>query len=308
MDELIKKSQELVKDNIKEGMNETLIEVIADAVLALLLIKPSITLEKIPSILRNLDIIADERKVIEMAHADLGNYMEDYFLKHSDAAVIRELNVDDSDNFLEIKHLLISLRNDNDWTNIIFKLIHEFMHLLRFSWSNYDKEANILKIKNGIEIDTYFIDKQELTRKNQYLEEGIAQFYTNMATKELANFLENKNVSNIKTLNCFKKEFPKLEFNLYLVQTSLIEKLTYDMNFFELLEETFKEEECNSKMEKYFNKIMNYEDAFSSLTRLVDDIYLALVNGSNQLAIKYGILQLNYIVGEYFKNLKNQSK
>lgn len=308
MDELIKKSQELVKNNITGDHDDALIELLADAVLALLLIKPSLTLEVLPERLSKLNIIADKRKVLDMAHDDLGDYMEDDQLKNSNAAVIRQLSIDEEDELSEVRHLLVSLGDVNNYTDIICVLIHELTHLLRFSWSIYDSDSEVLKTKEGIGINIYDGKRQYLRRRNQYLEEGIVQFYANMATKELAGYIDDVDVSEIKTLAAFKKEIPNKKFNSYLLQTSLIEKLSFDMNFLELLEETFEEVESHSKLEKYFNSIMHSSTAFSRFSKLIDNVYLELVSKRYKSEIQENLLELNAMVQEYFYNMRQSRK
>lgn len=106
VNELINNIQELVRNNIKKEFDDTLIELLSDAVLALFLIKPSLVLEKLPEKLRDLKIIADNRRVIDMAHEDLEDYMEDETLSRSSAAVVKLLEVDD-DIFNESRYLLV---------------------------------------------------------------------------------------------------------------------------------------------------------------------------------------------------------
>lgn len=308
MDELIKKSQELVRNNVSGEQDDILIELLGDAVLSLLLIKPTLMLEKLPECLRKLDIIADERSVLEIVHEDLGDYMEDGTLKNSAAAVIRELSVDNDDNLDEVKHLLVSLKGNSNYTDIICILSHELIHLLRFSWSTYDSKNEILKVKEGIEISTYDGKKGSLIRRNQFLEEGIVQFYANMAIKELADYTLENDVQNVETLKTFKKEIRNKNLNTYLLQTSLIEKLSFDLKFFELLDETFEEMENHSKLEKYFNSIMNSSTAFSRLSKLIDTIYMGLVNGTDKILLQKNIIELNAIVQEYFFKKKGMGK
>lgn len=88
MNELIKNIQELVRNNIKKEFDDTLIELLSYAILALFLIKPSLVLEKLPEKLRSLKIIADTQRVIDMAHEDLEDYMEDETLSRSSAVVV----------------------------------------------------------------------------------------------------------------------------------------------------------------------------------------------------------------------------
>lgn len=304
MNELIEKCQDLVKNNINGEFDDSLIEMLGDAVLALFLIKPSLVLEKLPEKLQKLKIIADKRSVIDMAHEDLGDYMEDEALSRSSAAVVKLLEVDDNDVLKESKYLLVSLDAANNSTDIICILIHELTHLLRTSWSAYSKEQELMQTKSGIEISTYSGKTNQLKRRNQFLEEGIVQFYTNMAIKELAEYLEDTEICKNEVLMKFKEEIVGRELNEYLVPTKLIESLAYDLRFKELLDETFEEEETHSKLQKYFNEIMNSSTAFSDFSKLVDSVYLEAVNECNTLKMQNDILKLNSFIQKYFSNFR----
>lgn len=304
MNELVEKCQDLVKNNINGEFDDTLIEMLGDAVLALFLIKPSLVLEKLPEKLHDLKIIADNRSVIDMAHEDLGDYMEDEALSRSSAAVVKLLELDDEDILKESKYLLVSLDATNNSTDIICILIHELTHLLRTSWSTYSKEQELMQTKSGIEISTYSGKTNQLKRRNQFLEEGIVQFFTNMAIKELAEYLEDDEIYKNGTLIKFKEEIVARELNEYLVPTKLIERLAYDLRFKEFLDETFEEEETHSKLQKYFNDIMNSSTAFSDFSKLVDSVYLEAVNDCNTLKMQYEIMVLNTFIQKYFSNFR----
>lgn len=304
MKDLFEKCQEIVKNNINGEFDDTLIEMLGDAVLALLLIKPSLVLEKLPDKLHELKIIADKRSVIDMAHEDLGDYMEDEALSRSSAAVVKLLEVDDNDVLKESKYLLVSLDAANNSTDIICILIHELTHLLRTSWSTYSKEQELMQTKSGIEISTYSGKTNQLKRRNQFLEEGIVQFYTNMAIKELAEYLEDGEINEIETLIRFKEEIVGRELNEYLVPTKLIERLAYDLRFKELLDETFEEEDNHSKLQKYFNSVMSSNTAFSEFSKLIDNFYLEAVSDCNTMKMQYNIMKLNAILQEYFSNFR----
>ncbi len=129
-----------------------------------------------------------------------------------------------------------------------------------------------------------------------------------MAIKELADYTLENDVQNVETLKTFKKEIRNKNLNTYLLQTSLIEKLSFDLKFFELLDETFEEMENHSKLEKYFNSIMNSSTAFSRLSKLIDTVYIGLVNGTDKILLQKNIIELNAIVQEYFFKKKGMGK
>ena len=125
MENLILKSKEIVEANIGMEVDSELIELISLAMSALVLLKPEQTLEKMPNILKELDIIADSRTALDIAHEDLGDYMDDDMLKKSSAAVIREIVADDDmSKSSEKSHLIVSLNHRCNVTEIFCDLIH----------------------------------------------------------------------------------------------------------------------------------------------------------------------------------------
>lgn len=309
MDELISKSKEIIQENLRGNFEPTLVELLSDAFLAILLIKPTLALDKLPGLIRKLDIIADRRKVIDMAHEELDDYMEDEYLKMSNACVVRQVVVNDSDELVETRHLLVSLSNVSSYTEIICVLIHELIHLLRFSWSNYDTRTERLKTKEGISVNIFDVKNQQLKRKNQFLEEGIVQFYTNMAVEELTAYISDIDVTKIKTLEVFKKEIYTRKFETYLIQTTLLEKLSFDMRFRELLDETFSDTNGHSRLEKYFNEVMGSNSAFADFSKSIDRIYISLANDrkiSSEVNRRIEMMRLSFMVHEYFSHLKRR--
>lgn len=125
-----------------------------------------------------------------------------------------------------------------------------------------------------------------------------------MAVRELTEYLEDPEISKIETLMKFKEEIACRELSEYLVPTKLNEKLTYDLKFKELLDETFEEEETHSKLQKYFNSIMNSSTAFSTFSKLIDSVYFEAIYDCNTEKMQYDIFKLNAILEEYFSNFR----
>lgn len=303
MNELIKCSRELVRGSVDSRFDDILVELITNSVLALLLIKPDLTKKKLPEQLRRINIIADQRSVIDMAHEDLGNYMNDEQLKISDACVLSEYAIEDG-QLLEKKYLLISLSEDADYTDIISVLIHEFIHLLRSTWSVWIN--GVLESKEGLCINYFDIKNNSFKRKNCWLEEGIVQYYTNMAIDTLTAYLEGVDIGDNPILDDFKTNIFYKEKNHYKLQTTMVEKLALDEKFLEYLDETFIETEEISKLENYFNEIMGAENAFSSFSYFIDCLYLQ--HGSDSEENKLNVMYLCGILQDFFTNIEKKRR
>lgn len=205
--EIYEKCLELVIKNIKQPLQKDIIEILAISILALMLKNPKRTLEKMPSILQELTILADNRSVLEISHDELNNYQEDENLKYSDACVTRSLKInEETGEIKETKNLLISLKSENTVT-LIQKTTHELTHLLRFK--GIEQKGDYIHIKDGISIARFNLKTASLKRKHYHLEEGIVEKYTVEAMKDLYKFV-NDNPSLTVTQPLLKKICSKI--------------------------------------------------------------------------------------------------
>lgn len=53
---------------------------------------------------------------------------------------------------------------------------------------------------------------------------------------------------------------------------------------------------------------MNSSTAFSRLSKLIDTVYIGLVNGTDKILLQKNIIELNAIVQEYFFKKKGMGK
>lgn len=268
--ELINKCRELVKNNIKDTVDENVIEYLTLSIVALKLTLPENITSKLPSILNKLNIYALNKTVLDIAHDELGNYMEDNSLSHADAAVTRSLKIDDESKTIdEDWNLLISLKKNKETHEIIGKIIHELIHLLRFN--GIKQEGNNIKLLDGISNASITLEPLTVKRKHYYLEEGIVQTYTNMAMKTLYEYLNNSKIKN-SIVEEYIKEMKNYNYSDYLLETEIIKLLSNNNHINNLLVETFNEKNIPSCLANYFNNVMDDNTAFTRLSRKLDNV------------------------------------
>ena len=268
--ELINKCRELVKNNIKDTVDESVIEYLTLSIVALKLTLPENITSKLPSILNKLNIYALNKTVLDIAHDELGNYMEDNSLSHADAAVTRSLKIDDESKTIdEDWNLLISLKKNKETHEMIGKIIHELIHLLRFN--GIKQEGNNIKLLDGISNASITLEPLTVKRKHYYLEEGIVQTYTNMAMKTLYEYLNNSKIKN-NIVEEYKKEMKNYNYSDYLLETEIIKLLSNNNHINNLLVETFNEKNIPSSLANYYNNVMDDNTAFTRLSRKLDNV------------------------------------
>ena len=268
--ELINKCRELVKNNIKDTVDENVIEYLTLSIVALKLTLPENITSKLPSILNKLNIYALNKTVLDIAHDELGNYMEDNSLSHADAAVTRSLKIDDESKTIdEDWNILISLKKNKETHEMIGKIIHELIHLLRFN--GIKQEGNNIKLLDGISNASITLEPLTVKRKHYYLEEGIVQTYTNMAMKTLYEYLNNSKIKN-NIVEEYKKEMKNYNYSDYLLETEIIKLLSNNNHINNLLLETFNEKNIPSSLANYYNNVMDDNTAFTRLSRKLDNV------------------------------------
>ena len=266
----LERCKEMVQNNISKPLDEETLEIMQYVVAALVLVKEKVAIEKLPSILKELDIYAENKTVLEMAHEYLQNYQEDNDLAHGDACVCRSLLFEEDGSLVKEKRtLLISTSENDDIFEIIEKLVHEFMHLLRFG--GIEKSGEDHKIRDGISVTYYNPKTGKSRRKHRDLEEGTVQKYTNEALHALANLLREEHVETIISKK-FLKGHCTSKFTTYLIERTIIEKLCQSPEFNKLLDESFTDHTMPSPAIKYYNTVMRSSMAFADLERQMEAI------------------------------------
>lgn len=282
--ELINECRNIVKSNIKTNINEKVIEYIALSIMALKLTLPKNITSKLPNILNKLNIYALDKTVLDIAHDELGNYMEDNSLSHADAAVTRSLKIDDEIKKIdEDWNLLISLKKNKKTHDIIGRIIHELIHLLRFN--GIKQEGNNIKLLDGISNASITLEPLTVKRKHYYLEEGIVQTYTNMAMKTLYEYSINSKIKN-DLLDEYKNEMKTYNYSDYLLETEIIKLLSNNNCINDLLLETFNEKNIPCSLANYYNIIMDDNTAFTRLSRKLDNISNSVRDNDIELNFK----------------------
>lgn len=288
----------IISNNTKKQINNEIIDILSYSILAIILTKQEIAIKKIPKILKELNIYAEEKSVIDIAHEKLSNYNEDQYITNYEACVTRTLLFDNNNFLKENKTLIISLQQKDNF-NLIRNIIHEFMHLLRVI--SIEQNNDNYKIRNGISITYYNSTTEKLKRKHYYIEEGIVQYYTNIALSNLNTYIIDNKI-NTPIANEFIKKMKKYDYSDYLFQTTLIKKLCEDKTFSNLLDETFIDNSNPPKVITYYNDIFNSPCAFTDLSKEIDII-------SNSIKENEIITQFNKIknlVSKYIIITKNK--
>lgn len=276
---------ELVRKNTKVE-NIELQETLAISVLAIYLFDEKLVLEKLPKILQELDIIAEEKTVIDIAHEKLGNYQEDEHLKNSNACVTRALEIDEeSGQTKEKKTLIISLLNiKENQIKLIDLFTHKLFHLLRFGGIK-ENDTSITTI-DGIAVNRYNKEKRTLKRKNYNLEEGIVQKSNNDAIEMLKEELSKEKDLN-DTLKEIKRKIKNYKNNSYQLEVFLLEFLYNSPAFKNLVKQTFYEQKTPSDLALHFNEVLKDNSAFTSFNKNLDELVVLATNEETaDLAIK----------------------
>ena len=84
--------EKMIDDNINGSIDSYVRELLTMAVMAIVLDNGEYAYEKLPTILQRLNIYAEDKSVLDIAHDELGNYSEDDELRDADASATRSLS------------------------------------------------------------------------------------------------------------------------------------------------------------------------------------------------------------------------
>ena len=152
MKELFESCKKLILDNYKGHINDLSLEAMTIAVMALCLRNEKRTLDKLPKILQNIEIFAEDKSVLEIAKNNISTFSDEMVDGNIGACVIRGFGTDDdTGEIYEEKCLVVSTVNLNDNpSDVIMKITHELTHLLRDQ--KFESDGKSIKTKNGISI------------------------------------------------------------------------------------------------------------------------------------------------------------
>lgn len=288
MKELFESCKKLILDNYKGHINDSSLEAMTIAVMALCLRNEKRTLDKLPKILQNIEIFAESKSVLDIAKNNISTFSDEMVDGNIGACVIRGFGTDDdTGEIYEEKCLVVSTVNlDDNPSDVIMKITHELTHLLRDQ--KFEADGKSVKTKNGISIvRVKDISVGEKKTKHFYFEEGIVQRYTNQSLDMLHEFIEDEDIDDSSLLGRFKKEYPDKVRSAYDLQVQIVDTLCKDKQFDDMVDASFDEECTPASLITYYNNKMNDSTAFSSLSKDVDCCFIELVSGSMETTEKY---------------------
>ena len=283
MKELYTKIQELILENYQGTLDSETLDIVTIAVMALYVKNPEMVLERMPSILNRLDILAGKEKVSTYIMNKYPNYPWSSISDSESAMVVRALNTE-TKPASEDWTMAISTNKENiDLVDIIAKTIHELTHLLRFGGIQESKREII--VKDGI--CTARVDKKKCkTTKDHYsFEEGLVEKHTKETIDNFYEYLKSeKDLSFSPILEKFKRKFNGDFENGYIFEVSLIETLCMNPKIKELFEETFEINNDAPSVITYIDEVSKQRGMFSLLSngldRLSDCTHKGDINGS----------------------------
>lgn len=271
MKELYTKIQELVLENYQGTLDNETLDIVTIAVMALYIKNPEMVLERIPNILKRLDILAGKEKVSTYIMNKHPNYPWNSISDSESAMVVRALNTE-TKPATEDWTMAISTNEDKiDLVDIIAKTIHELTHLLRFGGIEETKKEII--VKDGI--CTARVDKKRgtVTKNHNSFEEGLVEKYTKETIENFYEYLKSeKDLSFSPILEKFKRKFNGNFDNGYIFEVSLIETLCMNPQMKELFEETFEISNETPRVITYYDQLSKQRGAFSLLSNGLDRV------------------------------------
>lgn len=288
MKELFENCKKLILDNYKGHINDSSLEAMTIAVMALCLKNEKRTLDKLPKILQNIEIFAEDKSVLEIAKNNISTFSDEMVDGNIGACVIRGFGTDDdTGEIYEEKCLVVSTVNLNDNpSDVIMKITHELTHLLRDQ--KFEADGKSIKTKNGISIvRVRDLSTGEKKTKHFYFEEGIVQRYTNQALDILREFVYKEELDDNSLLKRFRNDYPSKVRSAYDLQVQIVDTLCKDKQFDDAVDASFEETCTPASLITYYNNKMNDSTAFTSLSKDVDSCFIELVSGSKESTEKY---------------------
>lgn len=160
MDKLFEKCKKLVLDNINSDITEEALTTLTTAILALYLTDGKIILEKMPNILKSLDIRIKPKTVVELANEISLSPNNEEKYKNALGAINTQMNISTKGPSISFEHhLFISLKNRKD-IEVTNTIVHELTHLLRKLKPIIEPSKIVLY--NGVSADYIDIKKENL--------------------------------------------------------------------------------------------------------------------------------------------------
>lgn len=280
MQDLFKSCQKLITDNYIGNIDEVSLEVMTIAVMALVLRNEKRTLERLPELLKKIEVYAEKDTVLNIAKRNISTFNDEVVDDKIGACVIRGFGKDDeTGEVYEDKCLVVSTINlEDNPSDIIMKVTHELTHLLRDK--SFTTDGTSIKMMNGISVvRVKDIATGEKKTKHFYFEEGIVQRYTNQALDMLHEFIANEEIPEDSLLARFRSDYPSKVRSAYELQVQIVDTLCRDEKFDEAVDASFDEALVPARLAVYYNNKMGDATAFTSLSRDMDICFMELVGG-----------------------------
>ena len=274
MDELFEKCKKLVLNNINGNLDKDTITALSTAILALYLTDGKIILEKMPTILRNLDIRIKPKSVVELAH-EIGLYNNDNIYKNALGATNTQMNVSIKENIPTISfqyHLLVSLRGRKD-IEVTNTVVHELTHLLRKISPKI--EPSKITIYNGVSADYIDIKERKITRACLWFEDALVEYHAKKTTCNLMSLVKDEQLtSELKAFNKENQQYQDDPESPYKFFNFILDTLCKDQILQEKLDATFQNPslETYNSLATYINETNKEKDFFSKYANLFNQL------------------------------------
>lgn len=278
MDKMFLKCRELLLGNTKSKLSDEAIDLLSISILALYLNDGEIILERMPEIIKNLDIIkVDYKTVFEMIREINRNAVYDEYKDTAGA------NVTLFNNNGIIETLIISLSQRNSKLEIIDTMVHELTHLLRKG--EILGGDGCLSFYEGISVRHRDMLYNNVIRVHVGLEDAIVEHHAKETITTLVEFLKGEKEDSIckSLLDGEQLEYSDVEPCAYNFFNRTLDILCEDDIFKEELEKTFRTPDHLGKgMMRRFNAVLGSDDAFADYSCLFDQMIEALINHDNR--------------------------
>lgn len=266
MDEMFLKCRQLLRDNIKGKLSDEAVDLLSISVLALYLNDGEMILERMPKIIRNLDLISiDERTIFEMVKdIDKKANCEEY--KNTVGANITFFN---SNGIVET--LLVSLSQRDSKLAIIDTMVHELTHLLRKGTTL--SGTDWIAFYEGISVRHWDMLYNSVSRVNVWFEDAIVEHHAKEAISTLVELLKSEDEDSIcnSVLDGDDQEYRDVEPGFYPFFNKTLDILCEDDEFKAGLAETFRTPgRLGDKMIRRFNMVFCDDNAFTRYSYYFD--------------------------------------
>lgn len=266
MDEMFLKCRQLLRDNIKGKLSDEAVDLLSISVLALYLNDGEMILERMPKIIRNLDLISiDERTIFEMVKdIDKKANCEEY--KNTVGANITFFN---SNGIVET--LLVSLSQRDSKLAIIDTMVHELTHLLRKGTTL--SGTDWIAFYEGISVRHWDMLYNSVSRVNVWFEDAIVEHHAKEAISTLVELLKSEDEDSIcnSVLDGDDQEYRDVEPGFYPFFNKTLDILCEDDEFKAGLAETFRTPgRLGDKMIRHFNMVFCDDNAFTRYSYYFD--------------------------------------